>query len=257
MAEFKRQMRAALRRGGRTFVDRGRPLRGRNRARGRAKLVAARHRFIANPRVGGFNDIERKFADHTTAYAATSLTWATAEDGTVLSISAVAQGDGENQRDGRVYHIDSIHVRGMIDVPVLEAQTAPLSDIVVRICVVLDSQTNAAQLTATDVMTAGSPEDTQGFRNLQHTSQFKVLMDETFVIKRDNQTNEGAVNAFATPRTMIPWSFDRKFKTPLKVICSGTTAVIGSITDNSIHVIAVSTDVTARIGHTSRVRFRG
>lgn len=216
------------------------------------QLLAARR----NARTGGFTDIEYKFVDYEQSTVALTTSWATKEDSTALSISAVAQGDGESERDGRIYRITSVHVQGDIVLDVAESSTAPIQDVIARVIVVLDKQTNSAQMTGPLVMDAGGTADWHAFRNLQNTSRFQVLYDKKMIIPV-NETNEGSINLFATGSGRRFFKFNKRFKTPIKVICDGTTAVVGSITDNSIHVIAVASSGLANINYQSRVRFVG
>lgn len=211
-----------------------------------------------NVRTAGFLGIERKFADFEIGSDTFSTSWATMQDGTIKSISAVGIGNTESTRVGRVYNITSLHMRGAITTNASEAQTAPLSHSSCRVVIVWDTQTNAAELTATDVMDAGQTQDFLAFRNLQNTKRFRILMDKMWVV-RPTILNEGGANAFAANETIINWKFNRTFKKPIKVICSGTTAVIGSITDNSIHVIGICSDtgVSPRLEYQARIRFTG
>lgn len=209
----------------------------------------------AGIRTGGFIDIENKFIDYEANGDAFATTWATMEDGTANCISAVAQGDGESNRDGRVYYIRSVHVRGYVGTGALEAQTGPVGDALVRLALVLDTQTNGAQLTATDVMDGGQNNDWLAFRNLQYSKRFKVLKDTGVLRIPGHDLNEGAVNSFGLAPTFIPFKMNIKFKKPIKVRCSGTTAVVASIVDNSIHVIGVGSTTNAFVTYQSRVRF--
>ncbi len=211
----------------------------------------------ANIRTGGFMGLEMKFADIETNNDAFANTWATMEDATNASVSGVAQGDGESNRDGRKYSIHSIHIRARVDISATESQTTPLQDAIGRICLVWDTQTNGAQLTATDVMNASLANDELSFRNLQHTKRFRVLWDRSWKINRSN-TNEGAVNLFASGfQSTAIFTFNRRFKTPIPVTCSGTTAGIASISDNSLHMIGIGTDTNALLKYHVRLRFTG
>lgn len=225
----------------------------------RAQRGAAGARRRLNFRQAGFVGIERKFADFEAQDDAFATSWAPMEDGTIKSISAVAVGNTESTRVGRVYHITSLHLRGSVETGGQEADTAPINDVMCRFVLVWDTQTNAAQLTATDVMDAGQSEDHFAFRNLQNTKRFRILMDKVITVRMDNQTNEGAVNSFASGQRQVHWKFNRTFKKPIKVICSGTSAVIGSITDNSIHMIGIcsTTSASPKLNYQARIRFTG
>lgn len=213
----------------------------------------------ANRRTGGFQDLEVKFVDYFVNDKAFTIDWAGGEmdEATALSLSAVGQGDGESQRDGRKYSLHSVHVKGTIYVNQLESQAAPINDVLVRVCLVLDTQTNKQQLNAEDVMKViASGEDTKSFRNLSNSSRFKVLRNFEGIIKREN-LNEGAANLFASVRSDISFDWNVKFKTPVKCLASATGATVAATTDNSIHVIGVADSTDAILSYISRVRFTG
>ncbi len=214
---------------------------------------------IANIRTGGFGNIENKFVDYRVSGDAFTTSWAGGEmeDGTALSLSAVAQGDGESERDGRVYTINSVHIKGFLETPLEESQAAPEIDYMARLALVWDTQTNAVQLSAEDVfLTVAAGEDTNSFRNLQYSKRFIVLKDKTWRLAHQ-QVNEGAANLFATGGIRIPFKMNKSFKNGIKVRCTGTTAVIASIADNSLHLIGVSNSGQAVLTYQSRVRFTG
>lgn len=212
-----------------------------------------------NARTAGFLGIERKFVDYQTVNDAFTTSWATMEDATAKSISAVAVGNTESTRVGRVYHITSVHLRGAVICAAQESDTAPFSDSLCRIVIVHDTQTNAADVTAADIMDEGQTDNHFAFRNLQNTKRFRILMDKTIVLRYDNMTNEGGANLFAVGPRVTQWKFNRTFKKPIKVICKGASAVIASITDNSIHVIGITSSVAtaAALSYQSRIRFTG
>ncbi len=211
-------------------------------------------------RTGGYTDIEKKFADFTVSGDGFTNTWVGGEmeDGTALSVSAVSQGDGESQRDGRVYYIHSVHIKGFVQIPLSESQTSPLPDLLARIALVWDTQTNGAQLDAENVfLSVSSALDVNSFRNLQFSKRFIVLKDKLIRLPVPGQTNEGAANLFAAGIVKIPFKINKTFKVPIKVRCSGTTAAISSITDNSLHIIGTATATTAQLTYESRIRFTG
>ncbi len=211
----------------------------------------------ANRRTGGFLGIENKFVDGEETATAFATTWAAIEDGTTLAMPIPAVGNTESTRIGRVYSINSLHIRFQITTVQSESITAPFDDMHCRVCVVWDTQTNGAQLTATDVMDGGQTLDVLSFRNLQFSKRFRVLMDKTVILTRNNQTNEGAINLFATGARKLQWKFNKTFSTPVRVICSGTTGVVGSVTDNSFHVIGVATSTAVNLEFQARIRFSG
>ncbi len=205
--------------------------------------------------------LEKKFIDFRVDDDQFGSIWAGGEieDATALSVSAVAQGDGENNRDGRVYWIHGIYIHGTIDLPATESSTSPDGDVIARVCLVWDKQTNGAQLNAEDVMlTVASGDDIDSYRNLQQVQRFSVLQDKKIrMVGSMAMVNEGSVNLFARAPMKKSFTLNYTFRKPLKVSCSGTAAAIASITDNSLHVIGVASDTAARCNYTSRLRFTG
>jgi len=231
---------------------------GKRRRIGRRPTQAMQIVAAQNVRTGGFVGRELKFSDLEMTNQAFSGSWGTLEDSTADSLTGIGQGNGESQRLGRKYSIQSLHIRGFVEVAQVESQTAPLDDILARLVVVWDQQTNGAQLTATDVMDAGLTDDINSFRNLQHTGRFRVLKDKTFRIALNSQTNEGAINLFAAPKIEIPFKMNFDFKkNPIVVTTSGTANQITAVSDNSIHLIGIATSTRALINYQVRVRFTG
>lgn len=210
-----------------------------------------------NPRVGGFVGRELKFFDVENTEDAFTGSWAPMEPATT-NLSCVAQGDGESNRDGRRYRIHGIFIRGYIQVDATESAATPIEDNLCRIALVLDKQTNGAQLTATDVYDAGGTHDVLAFRNLQHTERFTVLHDKLIRLS-PHQTNEGAVNVFANGKIQIPFRINKTFKVPIDVNTDGTTADIANITTNSIHMIGIARSITnpTSLSYQCRLRFTG
>lgn len=228
---------------------------GRSAFIGPMNLIGPRRKPL-NYRTGGFLGLENKFRDFVHVDDAFTTTWTTMEPAaSVESISVVAQGDTESTRDGRVYHIKSLHVQGHVTRVAVEAGTAPPDDIICRVVCVLDTQTNAAQLTATEVMLAATSNVTS-WRNLQFTDRFKILFDKKFILVAKT-TNEGAVNSFSSQISWKTFKFNHTFKSPIKVTCKSTEAAVASVTDNSIHIIGTATSTLALLNYNSRIRYVG
>ena len=98
--------------------------------------------------------------------------------------------------------------------------------------------------------------DTLAFRNLQQTNRFKVLASRMLIL-RPMVVNEGAINLFAHGQVLKQFSFAFAPRTPIKVTCQGTSSVVTDVVDNSLHVVAVSTDTAATIEYQVRLRFKG
>ncbi len=222
-------------------------------------LRARRRRYPRkqNLRTGGFTGIEKKFANYELTNTAFGTTWASMQDGTIKCISGVTQGDGESNRDGRVYNILSLHMKGFIEILATEGQTAPLGDSLSRVCVVIDRQTNGAEVTATNVMLGTATDDINAFQNLQFSNRFRVIKDKTFRIPVQTGSMTAAANLFDQGPVKIPFNWNFTFKRPIKVVCSGTTNTIAVITDNSIQVIGVGDTALTLLNYQARIRYVG
>ncbi len=215
---------------------------------------AGAHRARSNRRTGGYLRIEHKFMDTETSGDSFAVTWATMEDATMKCINAVAQGSTEKTRSGRTYHIHSLFVRGNVHMPAFEAQPQPIDAVTCRVAIVWDRQSNGAQLDPLTVFAAAGSTDILSFRNLQYTQRYVVLFDKIITCV-PNTYNEGSVNSFASSARRHQFKYFKKFNIPIKVICKSTGATIADITDNSFHVVGVSTSTTAKLGFQARIRF--
>lgn len=215
-----------------------------------------------NARTGGYVGLEKKFIDQSFT-GNFSSTWAGGEldptGSSVLTLGAAAIGDGPSDRDGRQVKIHSIYIKGVLTYAAQESLTAPPDDQIVRVALVLDRQTNKAQLNAEDVFgTIGAGLDVYSVRNLEYVKRFKILKDKTWRMPVSTAVvNEGAVNQFAMGQVSIPFKLAYTFRTPITVeyASAGTTGVIASIVDNSFHLIGTASSTTAGITYRCRTRF--
>lgn len=213
-----------------------------------------------NIRTGGFLGIENKFADSEAT--ATNLTTTIARvdptSGSTQCLTAVAQGDGESQRDGRRYKMNSLHVRGMISMSAVTGGT-PQVPVIIRVAIVLDTQSNGAALTATDVFKTATTaaQNVHAFRNLQYSQRFRVLYDKSYTMNAEAGAYDG-INA-DWPSTKKQFKININIPETWAIVdTSATTANITSVTDNSIHLLAWADGTNlATIRYESRLRFVG
>lgn len=228
-----------------------------------ALLLRARSRRLRsrNIRTGGFLGIEKKFYDTSANGALVSdatMVTTRADPATVLCISAPEQGDGESQRDGKKIKIVSAHVHGSIVVPVQANQTAADNMPKVMVALVLDTQSNGAQLKAEDVFTNPSAQATTcivPLRNLQYSKRFKVLA--TKLIQPPTPTMAFDGTNIEVNGTIATFKINKKLN--LDVNFTGTTAGIANVVDNSLHIIAVANSIASNptLTYNARVRFIG
>ncbi len=200
---------------------------------------------------------EMKFRDTEVNLASVTLAWSTKNPTTVLCLNAIAQGDSPIDRDGRVYYIHSVMLKGQLTSVADQADNSPKNDLIFRVCMVLDKQTNQTELTASDVMRVVGTEDFLSFRNLDFTTRFKIIHDKNITMRRFYQ-NEGVSSSYASGAESVRWDWYHKFANPIKVVCSGTGGTIAEITNNSIQIIVcANTAAQLKLSYQARVRFSG
>lgn len=220
-----------------------------------------RRAFRGNVRYGGFIGIENKFYDTSRSGVIpipTNASGGNVDPATVNCISAPAQGDGESNRDGKQIAITSCHLYGSIYNPSQVNQTALESTPLVFVALVIDTQTNGAQLDTADVFkntAATALTSALPMRNLQYSKRFKVVWSKTFRIGQDVATFDGT--NIETGGTLTPFKIHFKPKKPMKVEFTGTTAGISNVVDNSLHVVAYSSNPNLQLSYNARVRFVG
>lgn len=221
----------------------------------------------ANARTAGFLGIEKKFFD--SAKAATAIVTTTLGAGaeydpaTLDCLNCPAQADGPQSRDGRKITMDSMQVSGTISVPPGAAlSTAPIAPTIV-VYLVLDSQTNAAQMNSEDMFFSplgNNIVSTGMFHELENGPRFKTLAK--CVVPFEPIPITGAM----TGATGFSSGQNKKFD--MFVNLKGlevnfdkdvTTSVVAAIRDNSLHLIAFADNVITvpTIAYNARLRFRG
>lgn len=244
------------------LLNRGRAI--RYRGVNRAKLAALRQ--LANARTAGFLGIETKFYDTALAAAAivspTDASAAEVDPSATSMISTPAQGDGEQNRDGKKIVIKSVYIKGIVNLPGAETLAAPANGCRVYIALVLDTQSNAAQMNSEDcfkntnaaALSAASPQ-----RNLLHGSRFRILKDWTLDLNPQTLSHF-AVDSFS--HSGIHRQFEGYLNLNLPVNFNATTptvTTIASVVDNSLHMIAYTSNNTnaPTISYNARIRFQG
>lgn len=210
-----------------------------------------------NIRTAGFLGIEKKFVDYAVSSQAIVATASSAESDPgagVNCLNAIGQGDGESQRDGRKAVIKSVFIRGMISKGIDSDQADAKNGYLVRILVVHDKQTNAAQLNSEDVLDDGSTTKIMAPYNMQYTQRFKVLMDRTYRLNPTNSQTDGA-NTGSVGWQAVPFKFYKALNMPCTFVANNAT--IADIADNSLHVIALANTTGLTLNYESRVRFIG
>lgn len=236
----------------------------RRRASYGKSSYAARKRQ-ANFRTGGFRMQEQKFIDNKKLGDSFAVSWAGGEmdPATVLSLNGCPQGDSESERIGRAQYVNSIYVKGWCESGIANEVTLGAAggspDAIVRIILLVDTQTNGAQLNAEDVMkTIATGEDVNSVRNLEFTTRFKILKDKTYKIPVMNGNYSATTTKFSCAKGLVPFKIGYKFREPMKVQYTGAGGDIANINDNSIHIIGTaSTSTASKLTYNARCRYTG
>lgn len=234
----------------------------------RRAIVGIRKNIVSrmrrrNLRTAGFLGIETKFYDTSlvthTVVAATSLAGCEADPTTINCLNGPTQGDGESNREGRKLSMVSIHVKGQIELPLQQNQSAADTAGVVFIALVLDKQSNGAQLSAENVFvnpTANTIGSVTPFLNLEYRDRFQVLATAQVRMPLVNMVYDGT--NVEQQGCHIPFDLYKSLG-GLQTTFTGNTEGVSSISDNSLHVIACmdNSSLAPTITYNSRLRFRG
>lgn len=210
----------------------------------------------------GFLGIERKFYD--TMLVSTAITAnANAQSGeydpsATSMITTPTLGAGEQQRDGKQIACLYIDFAFTISCAPVEASADLPLGTNVYIALVLDTQSNGAQMNSEDCfknLTASVAGSTSPLRNLLFGNRFRILKSRLVEFNVQSATQQAA-NDYSWPGLKKSY----KWYVPLKGLKinfnAGTDASIANVMDNSVHVIAYTNSVTLTPLLTYNARFR-
>jgi len=239
----------------------------RARASVRRPISAGRRRALtalANTQTAGFLGIETKFYDTTlsaaTIAAATDATGGEYDPSATSMISTPAQGDSEQQRDGKKILIKNVQIKGIVVRPQTEDAVAPPGGDNVFIALIQDLQSNGAQMNSEDCFKnlAGTAAGaTVPLRNLLYSERFRVLKSEMLNMDVPSVSAEGDnLHSAVGVTKCFEWFVPFPEGLPVN-FNAGTTASIANVVDNSLHVIAYSNLGVCTLTYNARIRFQG
>lgn len=251
----------------------------------RNALIAARRTRVQRrgyssvPRVRGAAVTgEMKYMDselQTTNIAVTTTTWVAGtmvDPGTTINIGAAAVvnplglcaptvGAALNQRIGRQIKVLKIKINGFLFIGAQAAQAAADPACKVRLMLVQDMQTNAAQMTGAQLMNdAGVPFTTlESFQNPNNFGRFRVLKDKRFTLSNLNITGSPTAADVIQTSMIKSWKMNVRFRVPVPVHFNATNGgTTADIVDNSFHVVCATDNgaYVPQIGYYSRVAYK-
>lgn len=228
-----------------------------------ARARASRRRRTYSSRLG----VEKKFYDTmlvaTALGAATDATGGEFDPSATSMISTPAVGDSEQNRDGKRIIIKSVQVKGIVTTDGINALTnlSSATPCEVFVALVLDTQSNGAQLNSEDVfknLQAQASGNSRPLRNLLFGPRFRVLKEWQLTCRAGVAAN----NASATTISVNGDVQEFECFLPLSLLVNfnaGTTSSIANVIDNSLHIVAFSTNtaMTPKISYNARIRFIG
>jgi len=229
-----------------------------------AKMSAAR--MVANAATAGFLGIEKKFLD--TALADTAIGVAAALTGGEYDpagagctgcLSCPAQGDTEQSRDGKRIVIDSLIFKGYINNAGTASVGVEVAASKVLIAIILDTQSNGAQLSSENVFKNFAASDLMNVnvtKNLLFGNRFRILKSQVVDLTAHGAFAAAANYASNGIRREFDWYIPFKGGLPVN-LNAGTTADVANVIDNSLHVVAFATLTGCTIGYNARIRFQG
>jgi len=176
---------------------------------------------------------------------------------TPLNLCSPPSGSELDQRIGRAIKICKVTVRFELEYQG-DSEAATIPGMTVRALLVLDKQTNGAQLTAAEVMNGGAAgyECLASFTNPNGFGRFEILRDKLVALNYHTLT-------FSANRITAGFKkvFVLKYKWPQGLLVHFNATAGGTVTSvitNSLHVLAGQSNSSTwntRLSYTSRVEF--
>jgi len=157
----------------------------------------------------------------------------------------LAQGTGPSQRVGRKVQLRAVHIRGSIT---LQGTDIPVVSSRIRLILGVDTQTNGAAFSASDLIT-GSFMD--GYRNLANSSRFRVWKELKYAL------NPNSYNSSTDESLGKIWNFTMNHRCSLPLEFLGSTGDLSETKSYSVFLLCFSeaNDPITTITFTSRMRY--
>jgi len=178
-----------------------------------------------------------------------------------LCLCVPTVGAALNQRVGRKITVRKIKIHGTIAVAAQAAQGAGDAASKIRIALVQDMQTNAAQMTGAQLYQDATAAATtiSTFQNPNNFGRFRVLKDKIIQIGNLNLAGSPTANDVIQNGGKINFKFAVNFKKPVEVHFNATNGgTVADIVDSSFHILAGcdSTAVAPTLAYYSRVCYK-
>lgn len=170
-------------------------------------------------------------------------------------------GSAINQRIGREVKVHKIAVTGTVVVAVQGDQTAGDAAAQIRIALVQDTQTNAAQAQGEQIfqppVNASAVASVNAFQSLENLGRFRVLKDKRFIMQNPNVAYDGT--NIEQQGLIRGFKFVYKPKKPISVRFNSTNGgTIADIVDHSwcVYAVCASTALAPTIQYQARCYYK-
>jgi len=173
----------------------------------------------------------------------TSINLGSAAVANPLTLCCPIVGSSLNNRVGRKINVRKIKIHGTVSIPPQAAQAAADAATKIRLVLVQDCQTNAAQMTATQLFNAGTAAPTviNSFQNPDNFGRFRVLKDKMLCASNLNLAGSPTTADVIQAAWKVGFKFIVNFKKPVDIHFNATNGgTVADIVDNSFHLIAAT-----------------
>lgn len=168
--------------------------------------------------------------------------------GTPLCLFAPKVSAALNGRIGRKVKMMKVRIKGMINVPVQAAQAAADTSSLIRLCLVLDTQTNAAQMTGAQLFNdtaSGANATVNSMQNPNNFGRFRILKEKTFIMANANLVGSPTAADVVQTGLLRTFKMSCKFKVPIQVNFNATNGgTVADLIDNSLHIVCGANNIT-------------
>lgn len=152
-------------------------------------------------------------------------------------------GDDFNNRTGRKVQVIALKLRGRVSCAAQTAQATADNSSACRLILVMDKQTNGAQLNAEDVINSGgATQSLLMYQNPAFFGRFRVLKDKMYTLQNPSMApNTAAGGTIQQSGLNLNFKMNIKFKKPVVVHFNSTNGgTVADIVDNSFHLIGLT-----------------